>query len=174
MARGRSADGSRRLEVRQGAHAVIDRPGTTLAATLGSCVAVCLHDPALGRGGMNHIYQCVDPGPMGGGAIVAEVERLVNALMRIGARRRGLRARVAGGAHTLARGRDLGAQIAGVCLLYLAAEDIPVLQCETGGTRARRVLYDPVTGILVTRYPGTALPLPRDPPRRPPEEWELF
>lgn len=163
-----------RIEVGQGAFEVSGTPGTALSATLGSCVAVCLHDPAHGVGGMNHIYHCLDPGPTGGGAIVAEVERLVNALSKLGSRRAGLRARIVGGAHVLLRGRDLGSDIAGVCLLYLAAEGIPVLECTTGGDRARRAMFEPVTGRLAVSYPGTALPPVRRPPRRPEEDWMLF
>lgn len=172
--RDRAARVVRWQEVRQGTYAVVDRPGVALTATLGSCVAVCLHDPVRRQGGMNHIFQCVQPGPLGGAAIVAEVERLVNALMRRGARRSGLHARVVGGAHTLERGRDLGAQIAGVCLLYLAAEDIPVLESTTGGKRARRAVYDPIAGTLVTSHPGTAIPVQDAPPFRGGEDWELF
>ena len=168
-----SGPASRQVEVGQGEQAVIARPGTLLTATLGSCVAICLHDPARRQGGMNHIFQCVQPGPLGGGAIVAEAERLVNALMNRGARRQGLLAQVVGGAHTLARGRDVGAEIAGVCLMYLAAEDIRILRTFVGGTRPRRAAFDPVTGRLTITHPGTDyLPTPFPEPR--PPDWELF
>lgn len=160
-------------EVGQGAQSVMDRPGALLTATLGSCVAICLHDPVHRQGGMNHIYQCVQPGPLGGAAIVAEAERLVNALMRRGARRQGLVAQVVGGAHTLARGRDVGAEIAGVCLLYLAAEDIRIVRTSVGGTRPRRAVFDPLTGSLSITHPRTAI-APADFPRARPPEWELF
>lgn len=160
-------------EVGQGAQAVIDRPGTLLTATLGSCVAICLHDPAHRRGGMNHIYQCVQPGPLGGAAIVAEAERLVNALMRHGARRQGLAALVVGGAHTLARGRDVGAEIAGICLLYLAAEDIRIVRTSVGGTRPRRAVFDPVAGTLSITHPRTAI-APTPFPKPQPPQWEIF
>ena len=159
-------------EVCQGRHAVGHEPGVLLAATLGSCVAVCLHDPAGRQGGMNHVFQCVQPEPFGGAAIVAEVEQLVNALMRLGARRRDLRARMAGGAHLLARGRDLGAEIAGVCLRYLEAERIPVLQATIGGNRARRALYDPVAGTLRLSHPDAPPTRQAWPPPHPGSDWE--
>ena len=164
----------RRREVGQGAVAVSSDPGTVLCATLGSCVAVCLRDPMRRAGGMNHIYHCLDPGPSGGGAIVADIERLVNGLARMGSRRADLQARVVGGAHVLQRGRDLGSEIAGVCLLYLAAERIPVLECTTGGTLARRVVFSPATGRLMLSYPGTTLPPVRRAPARPKDDWTLF
>ncbi len=146
----------RRIDVGQGEHVVIDTPGVEVAATLGSCVAILLHDPAGAQGGMNHIHVCVDPGPLGGAAVVTEIETLVNALMRRGARRSDLVARIAGGAHLLGRGRNVGARIAGVCLDYLTAEGIVLAQRELGGTRARRVLYQPTTGVMALTYPGIA------------------
>lgn len=168
------AQALRRIEVRQGAVEVSSRSDTELAATLGSCVAVCLHDPAHGMGGMNHIFRCLDPGPAGGGAIVAEMERLVNSLVRLGSRRTGLRARVIGGAHVLLRGRDVGSEIAGTCLLYLAAERIPVLECTTGGERARRALFRPATGHFELSYPGGPIPARRAPSMPPGEDCTLF
>tara|TARA_R110002012_G_scaffold29105_1_gene90270 strand:+ start:98 stop:676 length:579 start_codon:yes stop_codon:yes gene_type:complete len=151
-------------EVGQGDFVVIDRPGIWLTATLGSCVGIFLHDSAGRQGGMTHIFHCVDPGPMGGGAIVAEIEMLVNVLMRQGARRAGLVARIAGGAHTLTRGKDVGGQIAEVCLDYLMAEAIPLVQADLRGGRARRVVYDPTTGDLQISYPDSNLPPHRDHP----------
>lgn len=172
---GATEGGPAEIEVGQGSFALGDVPGTMLTATLGSCVAVCLHDPTRRQGGMNHIYQCVQPGPLGGGAIVAEVEGLVNALMRRGARRQGLRARVVGGAHMLSFGRNFGAQIADVCLAYLRTEEIPVLECATGGERARRAAFDPVAGRLELTYPGGPHSHPPRPPRNPAQgDWELF
>lgn len=144
----------RSLDVGQGEHLVIDRPGVELAATLGSCVAVLLHDPVRRHGGMTHINRCVDPGPLGGAAVVAEIETLVNALMRLGTRRSDLIARVVGGAHVLRRGRDVGASIVDVSLGYIRAEAIPLAQRDLGGTRARRLLWQPTTGRMQVIYPG--------------------
>lgn len=146
----------RRIDVGQGEHAVVDRPGVELAATLGSCVAILLHDPAGRRGGMTHIHRCVDQGPLGGGAVVAEIETLVNALMQMGARRRDMIGRIVGGAHVLGRGRDVGASIVDVCLDYLRTERVPLADQDLGGVRARRLLWQPTTGIMHLSYPGTA------------------
>ena len=167
----------RRQDVGQGQHVVIDRPGVELAATLGSCVAVLLHDPVNAQGGMNHIHHAVDPGPLGGVAVVAEIETLVNALMRRGARREDMVARIVGGAHTLGRGRDVGASIADVCLDYLRAERIELVQLDLGGTSARRLIYLPTTGAMTITYPGA--PQVADlgaavPPRDTGEDVELF
>ncbi len=170
---GKAAAARADLDVLQGSQRVLEGPGTLLAATLGSCIAVCLHDPAARRGGMNHIYRAVDPGPLGGDAIVSEIERLVNAMMRLGSRRGSLRAHLVGGAHILPRGRDVGAEISDVCLRYLAAEDVPVCRVEIGGDRGRRATFCPATGRLATRRFGpVGVELAPTPRRAGP--WELF
>lgn len=147
-----------RLEVGQGAFAVSRDPGLLMTATLGSCVAVVLHDPGGRIGGMTHIFQCVDPGLAGDGAVVAEIEKLVNALMRDGAPRAALEASVIGGARTLGRGRDVGGEIALVCLKFLDAERILLRTSDLRGTRPRRITFRPACGTVQIAYPGHDLP----------------
>ena len=161
-------------EVGQGEHRAVDRPGAMLAATLGSCVALCLHDRRMRLGGMTHIFRCVDPGPMGTAAVVSEIELLVNALVRLGSRRTDLRARVAGGAHVLGRGRDHGGEIADAVLDYIVTERIPLYQKDIGGQRARRILFDPVEGRLRIGFPGHAPKGPAAPHPTTPPSPELF
>ena len=43
-----------RIYVAQGEHAIAQGPGVVISTLLGSCVAVCLWDPILQLGGMNH------------------------------------------------------------------------------------------------------------------------
>ena len=139
---------ARQIEVAQGAFAVSDDPNTELCATLGSCVAVCLFAPQKGIGAMNHIFQNVSAGAMGEAVVVAEVERLVNALMRRGVPRSEMHARVAGGAKVLLRGKMHGLAMAEVCLRYLEEERIPLQGLSIGGEQARRIQFHPVTGKL--------------------------
>lgn len=163
------------VEVGQGAFAVSDDPDVVMTATLGSCVLVCLTDPIARMGGMTHIFQCVDPGPTGGAFVIVEVEKLVNALMQAGSPKSALEARVAGGARTLGRGRDVGGEIATVCMEFLRAERIPVVLSDLGGSRPRRVRYGPATTLFDISYPGSDLPnagLPAPRPTGP--EPELF
>lgn len=145
-------------EVGQGAHAVSGDASLRMTATLGSCVAIILHDAVLKQGGMTHIYQCVDSGPLGGAAVVAEIETLVNALMHHGSLRSGFTARVVGGARTLGRGKDVGGLIAEVCLGYLEAERVPLTSVDLGGERPRRIQFEPRSGNLNVSYPGTPMP----------------
>lgn len=138
-----------------------------MVATLGSCVSVCLFDPRRGIGGMNHIFQNVSSEPYGDAGVIAEVERLINALMHLGVPRDHLAARVAGGAQVLLKGRRHGLAIAQACLTFLERERVPILGISIGGQRARRVRFHPATGRLLVAtfaYTGQAdPPLPKAP-----------
>ncbi|MEM8849934.1 MAG: hypothetical protein AAGE03_07845 [Pseudomonadota bacterium] len=97
---------------------------------------------------MIHIFQCVDDGPLGPAAVIAELERLVNALMGHGVGRSGLIAKLCGGARTLPFGRDHGSAMSAACQDYLQSEGIPVRVADLGGKVARRVRFFPGTGLL--------------------------
>ncbi|CTQ50641.1 chemotaxis protein CheD [Jannaschia donghaensis] len=172
---GSGASADRWLEVGQGAFVVSRDPYLVLTATLGSCVAVIFYDAGARIGGMTHIFRCVDPGPAGGGAVVAEIEMLVNALMREGSPRSILQARVVGGAHILNRGRNVGGAMAHVALEYLQAERIDLVDHDVGGIRARRIAFNPVAGGLMVSYPGSMITVaePSDLPARD-DSTELF
>ena len=83
-----------------------------LVTVLGSCVAACLRDPVAGVGGMNHFMLPRDDtsGALSRsaryGAYAMEV--LINQLMRMGARRERLEAKVFGGGNVLADFVDQG------------------------------------------------------------------
>jgi chemotaxis protein CheD len=130
----------------------------TLVTLLGSCVAVCLQDPALGIGGMNHFMlpegtlASVVSAPARYG--VYAMELLLNDLMKLGASRRRLQAKVFGGGNVL---RGFGAITVGhrnVAFIgtYLEREGIPVLAQDVLGTHPRKVAYSPRSGkALVMR-----------------------
>ena len=118
-----------------------------VTTVLGSCVAVCLWDRRRRIGGINH-YMLPDRGadvaasPKFG---VVAIRRLLDALYALGARRGDLCAKVFGGACVIAGIPDtphhLGAQNARLAAATLAAEGICVLVEDTGGRRARRLVF---------------------------------
>ena len=94
----------------QGEHAVTGDEAAVLVTVLGSCVAACLRDPVAGLGGMNHFLL-----PGGGtdarGAVkygLHAMELLINALIRAGASRGRLEAKLFGGAQMLRGLPDIG------------------------------------------------------------------
>ena len=98
-------NGEQRVNIVQGEFFVSDDPNVVISTLLGSCVAACLHDPLAGIGGMNHFLL---PGQLdhdGNGAAerlgVHLMELLVNGLLKLGAGRDRLQAKIFGGAKTV-------------------------------------------------------------------------
>jgi len=131
----------------QGEHLVVDDPDTVVTTILGSCVSACLRDPVMGIGGMNHFLL---PGRsetegVQYGAYAMEV--LINALLKRGARRDRLEAKLFGGARMVQGLTDIGAQNARFARTFLEHEGIAFLGGSLGGASARRLLYWPVSGV---------------------------
>lgn len=134
-----------------------DRSMTTL---LGSCVSVCLYDARIQLMGMNHFLRprvqykmnATESNLSG----MAALDTLVNAMMKQGAQRSRLQAKVFGGAHVLSvMSRFVpGDHNIRFAQDWLAAELIPVLAADLGGQRARKIVADPLTGMVHCRYIG--------------------
>jgi chemotaxis protein CheD len=141
-------EGARVLHVVQGEHVISDEREIVLTTVLGSCVAACMRDPAAGVGGMNHFLL---PGALEGRKHDVErgvhaMELLINALMRAGARRDRLEAKLFGGARMMKNLSDIGAQNAAFATSFLRQEGIACHADSLGGEQARRVRYAPVSG----------------------------
>lgn len=140
--------------IAQGEQAVGESPDAVITTTLGSCVAVCLWDPVVRVGGMNHILLPETAGSwsevhnLGGTAM----DRLVNALSKSGADRGRLRAKVFGGAAMIAGLSDIGCRNTTFALEYLGREAIPCDAKSLGGTAARQVRYWPHSGRARQRF----------------------
>ncbi len=136
----------RRLHVIQGRFVIADEPDVVLTTILGSCVSACLLDPEAGVGGMNHFLL---PGGEGGDGLrygVNAMELLINALLRRGARRERLEAKLFGGARLFDGLTDVGEQNAAFAKSFLADEGIRHVGGSLGGVHARRIQFWPVGG----------------------------
>jgi chemotaxis protein CheD len=143
-----------RIHVVQGEQHVDNDPNAMLTTILGSCIAACLWDSVRGIGGMNHFLlpgedgQNPDAGNPGSSARygVHAMELLVNALLRRGARRENLQAKLFGGA-TMIRGlTDIGNMNATFAERFLKAESIPIMGGSLRGNQGRRIQFWPTTG----------------------------
>jgi chemotaxis protein CheD len=128
------------------------RPLTTIASTGG---VVCLWDPVTGVGGMAHFLL-----PSSGTAPAATrfgdvaVAALVDDLVKLGASERRLRAKLFGGSAPplVTNGGHLGDHNVEAALALLAHRQVPVLERDTGGATARKILFCPKAGTAeVTR-----------------------
>ncbi|QHS08724.1 chemoreceptor glutamine deamidase CheD [Sinimarinibacterium sp. NLF-5-8] len=130
----------------------------TLSTLLGSCVCACIRDPVLSVGGMNHFMLPDDSreGSGGGnngryGAYAMEV--LINEIMKMGGKKHRLEAKVFGGGAVLAgMTMAIGERNAQFVLAYLAAERIPVIAQDLGGTVGRKVVYFVDSGRALVRH----------------------
>ena len=92
---------AKRVHIIQGEYKVVSDPDVVLTTILGSCVAACLRDPVSGVGGMNHFLLPGTGSVTGGDATrygVHLMELLINGLLKQGARRDRLEAKIFGGA----------------------------------------------------------------------------
>ncbi|MCW5625070.1 MAG: chemoreceptor glutamine deamidase CheD [Burkholderiales bacterium] len=130
-----------------------------LVTTLGSCVAACIRDIRTGIGGMNH-FMLPDGGdvssPTGTSARYGTyaMEVVINELLKRGAKRHQLEAKVFGGGNVLASMTtiNVGQRNADFVLKYLAVEDIPVRARDLLEEFPRKVYFFPRTGkVLVKR-----------------------
>jgi chemotaxis protein CheD len=150
------------INVAPGGQELASDAGEVLSTVLGSCVAACLRDPLAGVGGMNHFLL---PGE-GASPIAAEaddmrfgvasMEVLINALIKRGAERRRMEAKVFGGATMIGAdpSTSVGSRNAAFVLTFLAREGIPVAARDLGGGFPRRANYEPATGrAWVNRLP---------------------
>lgn len=131
-----------------------------LTTVLGSCVAACIRDEKAGVGGMNHFMLPDDEGGTTDRMLSASMrygcyalEVLINELLKMGARRERLEAKVFGGGAVLANMTTLniGDRNADFVLRYLKTEEIRVAAQDLRGPHARRVSYFPVTGLALVR-----------------------
>lgn len=129
-----------------------------LATVLGSCVAACIFDGSAKVGGMNH-FMLPDAAPGDASARYGAhaMELLINGLLKHGAMRSRLQAKVFGGGNVLP-GMTLdpiGTRNGNFVLNYLSAERIPIIAQDLFGVQPRKVCFFVRTGrTLVKRLPA--------------------
>ncbi|WP_257884152.1 chemotaxis protein CheD [Sulfitobacter sp. CW3] len=134
--------------VAQGEFQVTDAPDVVLKTLLGSCVATCLFDPVARIGGMNHFLLATGPDSDAHseryGLFAMEI--LINGLLKLGARKSRLRAKIFGGATMSGRMGHIGAKNCEFAIGFLELEGMPVVASSLGGGQARAIRFTPTTG----------------------------
>ena len=130
-----------------------------IVTVLGSCVSVCLRDPQNGIGGMNHFMLPGNSddgfGPVSSSARygVYAMEVLINHLLKLGARRHQLEAKVFGGGCVL-RGitaNNIGQRNVDFVLDYLHTEGIELLAEDLLDIYPRKVYFFPASGRVLVK-----------------------
>jgi chemotaxis protein CheD len=130
-----------------------------LVTVLGSCVAACIRDKVSGIGGMNHFMlpdsknDFGNPGGLAGRYGTYAMELMINQMLKSGARRANLEAKVFGGGNVL-RGftvANVGERNAQFVLDYLKTEKIALAAQDLLDIYPRKVYYFPVTGRVLVK-----------------------
>lgn len=136
-----------------------------IVTVLGSCVSACIRDRVSGIGGMNH-FMLPDSGVADSNSPVSAsmrygtyaMEVLINQLLKAGARRENLEAKVFGGGNVL-RGFttiNVGERNAQFVRNYLRAENMRVTAEDLNDIYPRKVYFFPRTGkVLVKKLKQT-------------------
>lgn len=128
-----------------------------IATLLGSCVAVCLFDPKLKIGGMNHFLlpshaqnKDLDTDTILSGDYSMEV--LVNALLSKGAQKLRMMAKIFGGGTIVSSiHMAIGQRNVDFAKDWLQREGIPVVASDVLGPWSRKVVFVPTTGDAYSR-----------------------
>jgi chemotaxis protein CheD len=126
-----------------------------IMTTLGSCIAVCLWDRQAHIGGMNHFMLpeggsgSIDSGRYGSYAM----ELLINELMKMGATRSTLEAKVFGGGAVLQgmNSLNVGERNTTFVMDYLKTERIPVVSKDVLDIYPRKVCFFPHSGKAMVK-----------------------
>ena len=128
-----------------------------IVTTLGSCIAACIWDRERHIGGMNHFMLPEGSGESGRYGSFA-MELLINQLMKRGASRSTMEAKVFGGGAVIASmtSMNVGERNTQFVLDYLRTERIPVVSKDVLDVCARKVCLLPASGkALVKRLVPT-------------------
>jgi chemotaxis protein CheD len=130
-----------------------------IVTVLGSCVSACIRDRVTGVGGMNH-FMLPDGGADSDSPVSASMrygtyamEILINDLLKAGARRENLEAKVFGGGNVL-RGFiaiNVGERNAQFVRDYLKAEGIRIVAEDLNDVHPRKVYFFPRTGKVLVK-----------------------
>lgn len=149
---------ARPIHIAQGEFLVGGVGARTITTILGSCVACCLYDEDAKVGGMNHFLL-----PDGAGSAIQAasfgvnaMELLINEMIKFGARRDALKAKLFGGARMIAGLSDVGKKNAEFSVEFLTRERIPCISQSLGGIQARRIEFWPDSGRARQRLLGDA------------------
>jgi chemotaxis protein CheD len=125
-----------------------------IMTVLGSCISACLWDTRARAGGMNHFMLPDGDGADGFGRYGSyAMELLINQMLKIGARRETMQAKIFGGAQVMAgfTSMNVGEKNTKFVLEYLATERIPVVSQDVLDIHPRKVCFFPLTGKALVK-----------------------
>ena len=130
-----------------------------IMTTLGSCIAACLWDRNAKVGGMNHFMLPEGSGDSGRYGSFA-MELLINEMMKLGAQRSSMEAKVFGGGQVISGMNtiNVGERNTAFAMNYLKTERIPILSKDVLDIYPRKVCFLPHSGKAMVKRLAAANP----------------
>ena len=128
-----------------------------IMTTLGSCIAACLWDREAKIGGMNHFM--LPEGDAGSGRYGSyAMELLINEMMKQGATRATMEAKVFGGGQVIdgMNTMNIGERNTAFVVDYLKTERIPIMSKDVLGIHPRKVCFLPASGKAMVKRLASA------------------
>jgi chemotaxis protein CheD len=128
-----------------------------IMTTLGSCIAACLWDREAKIGGMNHFM--LPEGDAGSGRYGSyAMELLINEMMKHGATRSTMEAKVFGGGQVIdgMNSMNIGERNTAFVMDYLKTERIPIMSKDVLGVHPRKVCFLPASGKAMVKRLASA------------------
>ncbi|MDO8413045.1 MAG: chemoreceptor glutamine deamidase CheD [Gallionellaceae bacterium] len=127
-----------------------------LVTVLGSCIAACIRDRTTGMGGMNHFMLPGDGNDLLSSSArygAYAMEMMINELLKMGAKRSNLEAKIFGGGNVL-RGftvANVGERNAEFAFNYLHTENIPIVAQDVLDIYPRKVYFFSHSGKVLVK-----------------------
>lgn len=132
-----------------------------ITTVLGSCIAACLWDSRMRVGGINH-FMLPDGDSMDASGRYGSyaMELLINEMLKLGARRETMQAKIFGGAQVMHSftTMNVGERNTAFVVNYLQTERIPVVSEDVLDIYPRKVCFFPVTGKAMVKRLAHAHP----------------
>jgi len=135
----------------------VSKEPTIIKTILGSCVSVCLFEPNLKFGGMNHYML-----PYWNGQGLASpkygniaIEKLIERMLEMGVNKSSLKAKIFGGGKvidTTISDFHIGERNIEVAIEMLAENRIPIIAQSVGGNNGRKILFETHSGNVMHKF----------------------
>ena len=132
-----------------------------IMTVLGSCIAACLWDSKMQVGGMNHfMLPDGDALDVSGRYGSYAMELLINEMLKLGARRETMQAKIFGGAQVMHNftTMNVGERNTQFVVSYLRTERIPIISEDVMDIYPRKVVFFPATGKAMVKRLAHAHP----------------
>lgn len=137
----------------------VSREPFNVQTILGSCIAVCLFDPILKCGGMNHYMVPLWNGdglesPRYGNIAI---DMLVEKMIQLGTQNRNMIAKVFGGGSVIGETTiNIGERNIHVAETVLAKLKVRIVATNVGGVQGRKIIFNTSTGQVLMKYLKTS------------------